>query len=65
MYVPKTNDATSSKGNEDLKMISVQPNFIDAIKEPIHKSKILDFVPRSVMMRNTYVKSIRKKWVCD
>ena len=60
MYVPKTNGATSSKGNEDLKMISVHPNFIDIIKEPIHKSKILDFVPRIVMMRNTYVKSIRK-----
>ena len=60
MYVPKTNGATSSKGNEDLKMISVHPDFIGIIKEPIHKSKILDFVPRSVMTRNTYVKSIRK-----
>ena len=41
-------------------MISVHPNFIDIMKEAIHKSKILDFVPRSVMMRNTYVKSTRK-----
>jgi hypothetical protein len=60
IYVPKTNGATSSKGNEDLKMISVHPNFIDIIKKPIHKSKILDFVPRSVIVRNTYVKYIRK-----
>ena len=41
-------------------MISVHPNFVDIIKEPIYESKILDFVPRSVMMRNSYVKSPRK-----
>ena len=41
-------------------MISVHPNFIDIIKETIHKNKILDFVPRSVMLRNTHVKSTRK-----
>ena len=41
MYVPKTNGATFSKGNKDLKMISVHPNSIDIIKEPIHKSKVL------------------------
>jgi hypothetical protein len=60
IYVPKVKGATSSKGSEDLKMISVHPNFIDIIKEPTHKSKILDFVPRSVMMRNSYVKSTKK-----
>jgi hypothetical protein len=54
-YVPKTNGATSSKGNEDLKMISVHPNFVDMIKEPIYKNKILDFVPRSVIVGNSYV----------
>ena len=41
-------------------MINVHPDFIGIIKEPIHKSKILDLVPRSVMVRNTYVTSIRK-----
>ena len=65
IYVPKVKSATSSKGSEDLKMISVHSNFIDIMKEPIHKSKILDFVPRSVMMINPYVKSTRKKWMCD
>ena len=60
IYVPKVKGATSSKGSEDLKMISIPPNFIDIIKEPIHKSKVHDFVPRSVMMRNSYVKSTRK-----
>jgi hypothetical protein len=59
IYVPKTNGANSSKRDEDLKMISVYPNFIDIIKEPVHKSKILDFVPKSVMM-NTCVKSSRR-----
>jgi hypothetical protein len=60
IFVPKTNGTTSSKGNEELKMISVHPNFANIIKEPIYKSKILDFVPRSVMVRNTYVKSTGK-----
>ena len=60
IYAPKTNGATSSKGNEDLKMISVHPNYIDIIMEPIYENKILDFVPKSVMMRNSYVKSPRK-----
>src|SRR3989337_1167084 len=52
-YVPKTNGATSSKGNKDLKMISVHPNFIDVIREPIYESKKINFVPRSVIMKNT------------
>ena len=60
MYVPKAKGATSSKGNEDLKMISVHPDFIDIIKEPIYKSKILNFVPRSIMIKKSYVKSPRK-----
>jgi hypothetical protein len=59
-YVPKANGAISSKGNEELKMISVHPNFIDVIREPIYKNKKINFVPRSVIMRNTYVKSTRK-----
>ena len=65
IYVPKVKGATSSKGSEDLKMISVHPNFIDVIKKPTHKSQILDFVPRSVMMRNSYVKSTRNGCVIE
>jgi hypothetical protein len=60
MYVPKNKGATSSKGNEDLKMISLHPNFIDIIKKPIHESKFLNFVPRSVMIRNSYARPLRK-----
>ena len=41
MYVPKVKGYTSSKRNEDLKMISVHPNFVDMIKEPIYKNNIL------------------------
>jgi hypothetical protein len=60
IYVPKVKGTTSSKGKEDLKMISVHPNFIDMIKEPIYENKFLNFVPRSVIVRNSYVKSPRK-----
>ena len=52
-YVPKNKGETSSKENEDLKMISVHPNFINIIKEPIDTSEFLDFLPRSVIIDKT------------
>ena len=53
IYVPKNKGESSSKGNEDLKMISVHPNFINIIKEPIAISEFLDFLPRSVIINKT------------
>jgi hypothetical protein len=61
MYVPKNKVATSSKGSEDLKMISVHPNFIDLIKEPIYENNFLNFVPRNLVIRNMYFKPPRKR----
>jgi hypothetical protein len=60
MYVPKNKGATSSNGSEDLKMISVHPNFINLIKEPIYENKFLSFFPRSVIVKNMYAKTPRK-----
>ena len=37
MYLPKNKGDSSSKEKEDSKMISVHPNFIEMIKEPMTK----------------------------
>ena len=47
MYVPKNKGESSSKGNVDLKSISVHPNFFSFIKEPFATNESLDFFPRS------------------
>ena len=41
-------------------MISVHPNFVDLIKEPITENKFLNFVPRNVIITNMYDKPPRK-----
>ena len=50
MYVPKNKGETSSKGNADLKSISVHPNFLTILKEPFATNDFLDFVPRSLII---------------
>ena len=60
MYVPKNKVTTSSNGSEDLKMISVHPDFIDLIKEPIYENEFFNFVPRSVLFKNIHAKPPKK-----
>jgi len=50
VYVPKNKGESSSKGDEDLKMISVHPSFINIVREPIATSESLDFLPRSIII---------------
>ena len=50
IYVPKNKGGSSSKGNEDLKMISICPSFINMIKEPTLINRFLDFLPRSMII---------------
>ena len=50
MYVPKIKGETSSKGNADLKSISVHPNFLTILKEPFATNDFLDFMPRSLII---------------
>ena len=50
IYVPKNKGESSSKRDEDLKMISICPSFINMIKEPILTNEFLDFLPRSVII---------------
>ena len=47
-YVPKNKGESLSKNNEDLKSVSVHPNFHDIIKESIVMNGFLDFLPRSL-----------------
>ena len=49
MYVPK-NKGESSKENADLKSISVHPNCLSIIKEPLASNEFLDFLPRSLII---------------
>ena len=50
IYVPKNKGESSSKENEDLKSISVHPNFFDIVKEPFTTNEFLDFLPRSLII---------------
>ena len=50
MYVPKNKGETSSKGNADLKSISVHPNFLAILKEPFATNDFVDFVPRTLII---------------
>ena len=40
-------------------MISVHPNFVDLIKEPIYENKSLNFVPWSVIIKSMYARTPR------
>ena len=54
-YVPKNKGESSSKNNEDLKSISVHPNFLDIIKEPIVTNEFLDLLRRSLIIYKTRI----------
>ena len=62
-YVPKNKGESSSKNNEDLKSISVHPNFLDIIKEPIVTNEFLDFLPRSLIINKN--KEPPRGYVCS
>ena len=56
----KNKGATPSDSNKgDLKMISIHSDFVEVIKDPFCKNEIFEFIPRSVVIENLYVKSLR------
>ena len=58
--VTKNKGATSSNNNkEDLKMISIRPDFVEVIRDPLGKNEFFKFVPRSILNESLYAKSLR------
>ena len=58
-HVSKNKGAASSSNNEDLKMISVHPDFAELIKKPTCKSEFFIFIPRSMIIENMHARSLR------
>ena len=48
IYVPKNKGESSSKGDADLKSISVHPNCLSIVKEPFATNKLLEFLPKGL-----------------
>ena len=63
IYVPKNKGESSSKENEDLKSISVNPNLFDIIKEPFAMNEFLDLLPRRLILDKT--KESPKDYMCS
>ena len=63
IYVPKNKGESSSKKNEDLKSISVHPNFFDIVNEPFATNEFLDFLPRSLIINKN--KKTPKGYKCS
>ena len=40
-------------------MISIQPDFVEVIREPFDKNEFFEFVPRSIVIENIYAKSLK------
>ena len=57
--VTKNKGATSNNNKEDLKMISIHPNFVEVIKDPTCKNEFFKLVPRSIVIENLYAKSLK------
>ena len=50
IYVPKNKGESSSKGDADLKSISVHPNCFSIVKEPFATNEILGFLPKGLVI---------------
>jgi len=55
----KNKGATSNSNKEDLKMISIHPDFIEMIRDPTGKNEFLKLVPRSIVVENLYAQSLK------
>ena len=57
--VTENKGATSNNNKEDLKMISIHPDFVEVIKDPTCKNEFLKLIPRSIVIKNFYAKSLK------
>ena len=57
--VTKNKGVTSNSNKEDLKMISIHPNFVEMIRDPIGKNEFHNLVPRSIVVEILYAQSLK------
>ena len=58
--VTKNKGVTSSHNNkEDLKMISIHPDFVEVIRDPFCNNKFFYFIPRGVFIEYLFAKSLK------
>ena len=50
IYVPKNKGESSSKGDADLKSISVHPNCLSIVKEPFATNEFIEFLPKGLIL---------------
>ena len=50
IYVPKNKGESSSKGDADLKSISVHLNCLSIVKEPFATNEFLEFLPKGLII---------------
>ena len=48
--VTKNKGATSNSNKEDLKMISIHPNFVEVVKDPTCKNEFFNLIPRIIVI---------------
>ena len=58
--VTKNKVATPSGHKGYLKMISIHPDFVEIIRDPIYKSEFFGIFPRSVVIENIHAKFLKK-----
>ena len=57
--VTKNKGATSNSPKEDLKMISIHPNFVEVVRDPTCKNEFYNLIPRSIVVENMHAKSLK------
>lgn len=45
---------------EILEMISIHPDFVEIVRDPIYKNIFFGFLPRSVVIGSMHAKSFKK-----
>ena len=57
--VTKNKGTTFNSNQEDLKMISIHPNFVEVVKGPTCKNEIFTLIPRSIVIEIMHAKPLR------
>ena len=61
--VTKNKGATSNSHKGDLKMISIHPDFVEIVTDPIYKKEFFGLFPRSIFIESIHAKFLNKNLV--